>query len=50
MGRLGATLLKGRIVLWGAASLILACLVAAGGYFYLRPFSPDRGKYSVRGI
>ncbi|TIX97226.1 MAG: lysozyme, partial [Mesorhizobium sp.] len=33
MGRLGATLLKGRIVLWGAASLILACLVAAGGYF-----------------
>ncbi|MER8495339.1 glycoside hydrolase family 25 protein [Mesorhizobium sp. M1312] len=42
--------MKNRIVLWGAASLILACLVAAVGYFYFQPFSPDRGKYPVRGI
>jgi lysozyme len=42
--------LKNRIVVWGAASLILAGLVAAGGYFYFQPFSPDRGKYPVRGI
>ncbi|WP_192356810.1 glycoside hydrolase family 25 protein [Mesorhizobium mediterraneum] len=42
--------MKNRIVFWGAASLILACLVAVGGYFYFHPFSPDRGKYPVRGI
>ncbi|TIM37807.1 GH25 family lysozyme [Mesorhizobium sp.] len=42
--------MRNRIVFWGAASLILACLVTAAGYFYSRPFSPDRSKYPVRGI
>jgi lysozyme len=42
--------LKNRIVLWGAASLVLACLVAAGGFLYFQTFSPDRGRYPVRGI
>ncbi|TIM61446.1 MAG: lysozyme, partial [Mesorhizobium sp.] len=42
--------MRNRIVFWGAASLILACLVTAAGYFYSRPLSPDRGKYPVRGI
>jgi lysozyme len=42
--------LKNRIALWSAAGLILACLVLAGGYFYFQTFSPDRGRYPVRGI
>jgi lysozyme len=42
--------LKNRIVLWGAASLILAGLVAAAGLFYFHTFSPDRSNYPVRGI
>lgn len=42
--------LKSRIVLLSLASLVLACFVAAGGYLYFRAFSPDRGKYPVRGI
>src|SRR6266508_3684114 len=49
---LGAALLKmkNRIILWGAASLILACLVAASGFLYFHTFSPDRSSYPVRGI
>jgi lysozyme len=42
--------LKNRIVVLGLASLVLAGLVAAGGFFYFRTFSPDRDKYPVRGI
>ncbi|MER9652652.1 lysozyme, partial [Mesorhizobium sp. M0152] len=42
--------MKNRIVLWGLASLVLACVVAAAGLFYFRTFSPDREKYPVRGI
>ncbi|AZN99009.1 lysozyme [Mesorhizobium sp. M9A.F.Ca.ET.002.03.1.2] len=42
--------MKNRIVLWGAASLILGGLVAVGLYLYFHAFSPDRGKYPVRGI
>ncbi|MET3583404.1 lysozyme [Mesorhizobium robiniae] len=42
--------MKKPIVLWGAASLILACLLVAAGYFYFQLFSPDRSKYPVRGI
>ncbi|WP_036241202.1 GH25 family lysozyme [Mesorhizobium sp. STM 4661] len=42
--------MKNRIIRWGAASLVLACLVAASGYFYFHTFSPDRGRYPVRGI
>lgn len=42
--------MKSRIVLWGLASLVLVCFIAAGGYLYFRAFSPDRGKYPVRGI
>ncbi|WP_095086608.1 glycoside hydrolase family 25 protein [Mesorhizobium sophorae] len=42
--------MKNRIVLWGLASLVLVCFIAAGGYLYFRAFSPDRGKYPVRGI
>ncbi|MER9327714.1 GH25 family lysozyme [Mesorhizobium sp. M0488] len=42
--------MKNRIVLWGLASLVLACFVAAAGLFYFRTFSPDREKYPVRGI
>jgi lysozyme len=38
------------MVLWGVAGLVLACLVAAGCFLYFRPFSPDRGRYPVRGI
>lgn len=43
-------ILKSRIVLWGLASLVLVCFIAAGGYLYFRAFSPDRGQYPVRGI
>ena len=42
--------MKKRLVLWGAAGLVFAGLVAAGGLFYFHTFSPDRGKYPVRGI
>ncbi|WP_214475877.1 GH25 family lysozyme [Mesorhizobium sp. dw_380] len=42
--------MKRRIVLLSLASLVLVCLVAVGGYLYFRAFSPDRGKYPVRGI
>ncbi|MER9213212.1 lysozyme [Mesorhizobium sp. M0663] len=42
--------MKNRIVLWGAAGLLVAGLVLAGGYTYFQTFSPDRGKYPVRGI
>ncbi|MER9582699.1 GH25 family lysozyme [Mesorhizobium sp. M0276] len=42
--------MKNRIVLLGLASLAVGCLVAAGGYFYFRSFSPDRDRYPVRGI
>ena len=42
--------MKNRIVLFGLASLVLVCFVAAGGYLYFRAFSPDRDKYPVRGI
>jgi len=41
--------LKSRIVLLGLAGLVTVCL-AAGGYFYFRAFSPDRGRYPLRGI
>ena len=34
----------------GLASLVLVCFVAASFYLYFRAFSPDRGKYPVRGI
>lgn len=42
--------MKKRLVLWGAAGLVFAGLVAAGGLLYFHTFSPDRGKYPVRGI
>ena len=42
--------MKNRILLLGLASLVLVCFIAAGGYLYFRAFSPDRGKYPVRGI
>ncbi|MEO5760058.1 MAG: GH25 family lysozyme [Mesorhizobium sp.] len=42
--------MKNRIVLWGAASLVVAGLVAAGGFLYFRTFSPDRDRYPIRGI
>lgn len=42
--------MKNRIILWGATSLVLAGLVAAGGFLYFRTFSPDRDRYPVRGI
>lgn len=42
--------MKNRILLLGLASLVLVCFMAAGGYLYFRVFSPDRGKYPVRGI
>ncbi|TIT57092.1 MAG: lysozyme, partial [Mesorhizobium sp.] len=42
--------MKKRIVLWGLASLALACIVAAGALVYFHTYSPDRGRYPVRGI
>ncbi|UVK38091.1 glycoside hydrolase family 25 protein [Mesorhizobium sp. AR10] len=42
--------MKNRWILWGAGTLLLACLVAAGGFLYFRTFSPDRDRYPVRGI
>lgn len=42
--------LKKRIVLWGLASLALACAVVVGAMAYFHTYSPDRGKYPVRGI
>lgn len=42
--------MKKRLVLWAAASLVFAGFVAAGGLLYFHTFSPDRGKYPVRGI
>lgn len=42
--------MKNRIILWGAAGLVLAGLVVAGGFLYFRTFSPDRDRYPVRGI
>lgn len=42
--------MKNRIILWGAASLVFAGLVAAGGLFYFHTFSPDRDRFPVRGI
>ncbi|RUY87640.1 GH25 family lysozyme, partial [Mesorhizobium sp. M7A.F.Ca.CA.003.01.2.1] len=42
--------MKNRIVLFGLASLVLVCFVAAGGYIYFKAFSPDRDKYPLRGI
>ncbi|QPC93981.1 GH25 family lysozyme [Mesorhizobium sp. INR15] len=42
--------MKNRIVLWGAASLVVAGLAAAGGFHYFRTFSPDRDRYPIRGI
>ena len=34
----------------GRASLVLAGLIAAGGFLYFKTFSPDRDAYPVRGI
>ncbi|RUW72411.1 MULTISPECIES: GH25 family lysozyme [unclassified Mesorhizobium] len=42
--------MKKRIVLWVLASLVLACVVAAGGLIYFHTFSPDRDRFPVRGI
>ncbi|WP_292542118.1 GH25 family lysozyme, partial [Mesorhizobium sp.] len=42
--------MKKRIVLWVLASLVLACVVAAGGFIYFHTFSPDRDRFPVRGI
>ncbi|TPI56703.1 MULTISPECIES: GH25 family lysozyme [unclassified Mesorhizobium] len=42
--------MKNRIILWGSVSLVFAMLMVAGGFFYFHAFSPDRGKYPVRGI
>lgn len=33
-----------------AVSLLLACVLAAGGYLYFMNYSPDRGSYPVRGV
>lgn len=33
-----------------AASILVACALAIGGYFYFMGFSPDRDAYPVRGI
>lgn len=42
--------LRNRIILWGAASLVITGLIAAGGFLYFQTFSPDRDSYPVRGI
>lgn len=42
--------MNNRIVVWGLASLFVACAIAAAGFFHFRPFSPDRSKYPVRGV
>lgn len=42
--------MKNRIILWSAASLVVAGIVAASGFFYFKTFSPDRDSYPVRGI
>lgn len=42
--------LKKRIVLWGVATLALACVIALGGVAYFRTYSPDRDRYPLRGI
>lgn len=42
--------MKNRIILWGAASLVFASLIAAGGFLYFQTFSPDRDRFPVRGI
>lgn len=33
-----------------AVSILLACVLAAGGYLYFMGYSPDRSSYPVRGI
>lgn len=42
--------LRNRIILGAAASLVIAGLVAASGFLYFQTFSPDRDSYPVRGI
>lgn len=42
--------MKNRIILWSSVTLVLAALVAGGGFLYFRAYSPDRGKYPLRGI
>ncbi|TPL98146.1 glycoside hydrolase family 25 protein [Mesorhizobium sp. B2-3-11] len=42
--------MKKRIVLGGLASLALACVVVVGAVVYFHTYSPNRGKYPVRGI
>ncbi|TPI40820.1 glycoside hydrolase family 25 protein [Mesorhizobium sp. B2-9-1] len=39
-----------RIVFWGLAVAVVASAVAAGAFFWFRGFSPDRGKFPIRGI
>jgi len=39
-----------RVVLWGLAGVVVACAVAAGGFFWFRGFSPDRAEFPIRGI
>jgi lysozyme len=42
--------LKSRSFIWGLAGVLLACVIAGSGIVYFRGFSPDRGRYPVRGI
>ncbi len=42
--------LKKRIVLWSLVGLALVCVVVVGALTYFHTYSPDRGRYPVRGI
>jgi lysozyme len=42
--------LKIRIVLWSLVGLALVCVVVVGALTYFHTYSPDRGRYPVRGI
>lgn len=39
-----------RLAIAAAVTVLLACALAVGGYFYFMGFSPDRSKYPIRGI
>ncbi|WP_137932110.1 glycoside hydrolase family 25 protein [Mesorhizobium comanense] len=42
--------MKKRIVLWSLVGLALVCVVVVGALTYFHTYSPDRGRYPVRGI
>lgn len=39
-----------RLAIAVAVTVLLACALTVGGYFYFMGFSPDRSKYPIRGI